>query len=83
MARVSDLRAEDPLATTLVLRHNANVDCVAISSDNSWLVTGSGDGTAQLFDLNIDRLMARARKLVGAELTLQQRQRHLLPVEMK
>lgn len=77
---VSDLSAENPLDTTLVLRgHESAVTSVAVSSDNRWVLTGSTDNTARLWDMDIERLMARARKLVGRELTDKERERYLIP----
>jgi len=46
------LTAPDPAAAPIVLRgHGGPIKAVAISSDNRWLVTGSWDGTARLWDL--------------------------------
>ena len=43
----------DPAANPLVLRgHEGTVLAVAISRDNHWLVTGSADNTARLWDLS-------------------------------
>ncbi len=79
-ARISNLSAENPLNTTLVLRgHESGVNSVAISTDNRWVLTGSFDNTARLWDMDIERLMARARKLVGRELTDKERERYLIP----
>lgn len=79
-ARVSDLLAEKPLQTTLVLRgHESTVRSVTISTDNRWVLTGSADNTARLWDVEIERLMARAKKLVGRELTDAERERYLIP----
>ena len=79
-ARVSDLLAENPLITTLVLRgHESTVCTVAVSADNRWVLTGSDDNTARLWDMDIERLMVRAKKLVGRELTDAERERYLIP----
>jgi WD40 repeat protein len=52
MARLWDLRANDPTASPVVLRgHKDVVYALAISPDNHWLATGSWDGTARLWDL--------------------------------
>jgi WD40 repeat protein len=46
------LDMDDPTAQPLVLRgHNANVSALAVSADGHWLVTGSWDDTARLWDL--------------------------------
>jgi WD40 repeat protein/serine/threonine protein kinase len=80
-AFVSNLSADNPLNTTLVLRgHNSDVYSIAISSDNRWVLTGSSDNTARLWDMDIKRLMVRARELVGRELTDSERTRFLLPL---
>ena len=51
-ARLWDLTAKDPAAAPIVLRgHEDLISCVAISPDGRWLVTGSNDGTARLWDL--------------------------------
>src|SRR5260370_35461967 len=51
-ARIWDLTAKNPAATSVVLRgHESTVYAVGISPDNHWLVTGSWDGTARLWDL--------------------------------
>jgi len=34
-----------------LLGHEDWVNAVAISADNQWVLTGSGDGTARLWDL--------------------------------
>jgi WD40 repeat protein len=48
-----DLSAKDPAANPVVLSdHNGPVYGVAISPDNRWLVTGSSDNTARLWDLS-------------------------------
>ena len=46
---------EDPAKTARVLAgHESNVWEVAISPDNHWLVTGSEDNTARLWDLTAE-----------------------------
>ena len=42
----------DPAATSILLKgHNGGVLAVAVSKDNRWIATGSGDATARLWDL--------------------------------
>jgi WD40 repeat protein len=46
------LDARDPAANPTVLRgHEAQVGAVKISPDNRWIITGSYDNTARLWDL--------------------------------
>jgi WD40 repeat protein len=55
---------------TSVLRgHAGDVYAVAISPDNHWLVTGSGDRTARLWPLQVKDLIDSVRDLVGRNLT--------------
>jgi WD40 repeat protein len=47
------LSAKDPAANPVILRgHESPVSAVAISPDNHWVVTGSDDRTARLWDLS-------------------------------
>ena len=79
-ARITNLSTENPLNTTLVLRgHESGVTSVSISADNRWVLTGSIDNTARLWDMDIERLMVRARKLVGRELTDAERIKFTIP----
>src|SRR5207302_668576 len=67
-ARLWDLSAKDPAASSLVLRgHDGEVSAVAISTDNRWLVTGSADRTARLWDLKAQDPAARSLVLHGHE----------------
>jgi WD40 repeat protein/serine/threonine protein kinase len=78
--RISDLSTENPADTTLVLRgREYQVDSVAISGNNRWVLTGNHDNTARLWDMDIRSLMARARKLVGRELTDDERRTYAIP----
>ncbi len=79
-ARVTHLLADDPESTTIELRgHSADLTCVGFSPDNRWVITGSLDQTARLWELNIDTLMERARQLVGRELTDEELERYQVP----
>jgi WD40 repeat protein len=61
-ARLWDLSAKDPAANPVVLRgHEDDVNAVAISPDNHWLVTGSADKTARLWFLQMRDLINLAR----------------------
>jgi WD40 repeat protein len=65
-ARLWDLSAKDPAANTVILRgHQGQVDAVAISPDNRWVVTGSYDKTARLWLLQMKDLIDLARITVG------------------
>ena len=79
-ARLWDLTSEDPAKTARVLAgHEGSVYAVAISPDNHWLVTGSrdnhwletgsGDRTARLWVLQLDELLADARRVAGRNFT--------------
>ena len=65
-ARVWDLSADDPGVNPVVLRgHGAQVNAVAISSDNHWVVTASSDDTARLWLLQVENLIEMAYFTVG------------------
>jgi WD40 repeat protein len=47
------LSAKDPAANPVILRgHEGSIAAVAISPDSHWVVTGSYDKTARLWDLS-------------------------------
>jgi WD40 repeat protein len=50
---------------------------VTISPDSHWLVTGSADHTARLWDLRIDELVAEACRVAGRNLTQAEWQQYL------
>jgi WD40 repeat protein len=59
MACLWDLTAKDPTTSPVVLRgHASMILAVIISPDNHWLVTGSRDGTARLWPLRVNDLIA-------------------------
>src|SRR5262249_25089791 len=47
--------------------HEASIHSLAISADSRWLVTGSGDRTARLWDLTANDPVATVRVLRGHE----------------
>jgi WD40 repeat protein len=60
------LERKDPAANPVILSgHELPIMAVAISADNHWIVTGSGDGTARLWLLQINDLINLARITVG------------------
>jgi WD40 repeat protein len=64
---------KDRAANPLALRgHDGNIYSVAISPDNHWLVTGSLDGTARLWSLQVKDLIDLARITVGRNFTAQE-----------
>jgi WD40 repeat protein len=51
---------KDPAANSIVLRgHDGPLYAVAISPDNRWVVTGSADKTARLWDLSAKPVVLR------------------------
>ncbi|MCP4396906.1 MAG: hypothetical protein GY801_06360, partial [bacterium] len=42
---------------------------VAVSPDSRWLITGSRDGTARLWDLRIEDLLATSCRTAGRNLS--------------
>src|SRR4029077_15901789 len=53
VARLWDLTAKGAVVNPIVIPgHTSNVSAVAISPDKRWLVTGSFDGTAHLWNLD-------------------------------
>jgi WD40 repeat protein len=66
MLSLWDLRAKDPAANPVVLRgHDDKVNAVAISADSRWIVTGSSDGTARLWLIQLNDLVDLARNVKG------------------
>ncbi len=45
--------------------HEGILQDIAITPNGRWLVTGSFDRTARVWDLNLDSLIERARRFVG------------------
>jgi WD40 repeat protein len=75
--RLWDLIAKAPAASGVVVRgHEGPIKLVAVSPDGGWLVTATKD--ARLWDLDVDVLLARARRLAGRELALEERKMYLL-----
>ena len=65
---------------SLALRgHEATVNAVFISPDRRWVVTGSADGNVRFWDLEVDSLVERARRLAGRELTWEERKQYMVP----
>jgi WD40 repeat protein len=52
IALVSDLRSDDPSKPLVLRGHKGKIKSATFSSDNRWLVTGSNDQTARLWDLS-------------------------------
>ena len=75
--RLWNLQADDIAASATVLRGHESgarviviirgVTAVALSADGRWLATGSEDGTARLWNLQVDDIAASARVLRGHE----------------
>ena len=75
-ATVFDLTAADPGATALILRgHEGGVRSVGFSGDGRWAITsGERDQTVRLWDLDINSLIANAKRLAGRGLTETEKQ---------
>jgi WD40 repeat protein len=67
-ARIWDLSADDPAATVVVLRSQADVSHVAFCPRSDWLAT-TGFNTTQLWDLDVETLLRRAQQAAGRELS--------------
>src|SRR5205807_127190 len=64
--RVWDLKTDDPAATVRILRgHDSPIQCIAISSDGHWLVSGDEDRNARLWNLQADDPAMTSRTLRG------------------
>ena len=59
--------------------HKATVTSIAFSSASNSAVTASIDGTVRIWDLDIETLMDRARRLTGRELTPEERMQYIVP----
>ena len=71
-------QAKDPAAASIVLRgHEDAIAAVAISPDNRWLVTGSRDKTARLWDLRIDELVELGCRTAGRNLNEEEWKRYM------
>ena len=67
-ARVWDLSAVDPSASSRILRgHENNIECLSISPNGRWLITGSRDKMARIWDLSAIDPVASSRALRGHE----------------
>jgi WD40 repeat protein/serine/threonine protein kinase len=60
-----DLTADIPATSVSILRGSGSVTSAAISPDNRWLVAGSADHAARLWDLTVRDPDASARTLIG------------------
>ena len=49
--------------------YDSAVKALAVSPDSRWLVTGSADGAAYLWNLQLDDLRKLAHQVVGRNLT--------------
>jgi hypothetical protein len=84
-ARLWDLTANDPAASSVVLRgHGSAIHAVCVSPDNRRVVTASGQtgqdqrGAVRIWDLCLDDLLERAQEVTAQCLNAQQRQQVLL-----
>jgi len=72
--RMWDLTLDAPAALPVLLRgHEKGVIAVTFSPDSRSLVTFGGDETVRRWDLNINSLIDRARRVAGRELTPDER----------
>jgi WD40 repeat protein len=66
--------------TSRILRgHSRGVQSIAFTPDNNWLVSGSADGSARMWDLRLAELVERARRVAGRTLTDEERELYLVP----
>jgi WD40 repeat protein len=66
LSNVAELGAAQPV---VLKGHEDSVTAVAFSPDNRWVVTGSDDGTARLWLLQIEDLLVLARRTAGRNLS--------------
>ena len=72
-ARLWDLAATDPSTTAQVLRgHQEPITAVAISRDTQWVVTGSWDTTARLWELRLEDLVDHAGRIAEGRILIEQ-----------
>ncbi len=69
IARIADLRAADPLASTRILRHDAQITTATISPDARWIITTCQNGKVRAWRFQWDDLEAVAKQGVGRNLT--------------
>ncbi|MDX2037039.1 MAG: TIR domain-containing protein [Isosphaeraceae bacterium] len=70
-ARVWDLTAPDPSSASLVLvGHTGAINALAIHPDGKRVVTASSDKTVRVWTIDVDALIAIARKTTGRNPTM-------------
>jgi len=77
--RMWDLTSAEPTAYPVIADDRGeSVSCLTFGPDSHWLVTGSDDGVVRAWDLDLDRLLAIARRQAGRQLTARERARYFL-----